>query len=449
MPAPLSELSAEERERILTQSSAHFRNPSGSDLLKRTERFHDYIHRRIRHGLWHFSRALETATGPRTLISDSSGVAREGLNFASQDYLGLSQHPRVAEAGIEAMRRFGPHSAGSAVLLGNTRLSIELERDLAELLQMEHVTLYPTGWAAGYGAIAAFVRPRDHIVMDYLSHACLQQGAAAATPQVMQFNHNDVGDLRTKLANIRGKSAQSGIMVVTEGLFSMDFDTPDIGSLQEACREFDATLLVDVAHDLGAMGPGGGGALAAQGLLGKVDLVMGSFSKTFASNGGFLASRSPAAKQFAKYFGNPHMFSNALSPVQAAVVSQAIRIVRSAEGDLLRERLLAAVQAVRDSFASEGIDCYGSPSAIVPVPFRNDRLARLASRRIAESGVFVNLVEYPAVPVGEARLRMQVMATHTPAQAAEAVQRIMEGRRTAEQDFVEWQAPPSSSGVLS
>src|SRR5262249_21979699 len=118
------ELSAEERERTLTQSSAHFRNPSGPDLLKRTERFHEYVQRRARHGLWPFSRALEAATGPRTTISDVSGTAREGINFASQDYLGLSQHPSVVEAGIEAMRRFGPHSAGSAVLLGNTRLSI-------------------------------------------------------------------------------------------------------------------------------------------------------------------------------------------------------------------------------------------------------------------------------------------------------------------------------------
>jgi 7-keto-8-aminopelargonate synthetase-like enzyme len=443
MTALPSDLGAEERERILTQSPAHFRNPSGSDLLQRTERFHDYIQRRARHGLWSFSRVLEAATGPRTTISDISGTAREGINFASQDYLGLSQHKAIVEAGIEAMRSFGPHSAGSAVLLGNTRLSIELERHLAELLQMEHITLYPTGWAAGYGAIAAFVRPRDHIVMDYLSHACLQQGALAATPQVMHFNHNDTADLRARLSEIREKSVQSGIMVVTEGLFSMDSDTPDLGALQEACREYGATLLVDVAHDLGAMGPGGGGALAAQGLLGKVDLVMGSFSKTFASNGGFLATRLPAVKQFAKYYGNPHMFSNALSPVQAAVVSEAIRIVRSAEGDALRERLLACVQALRDGFASHDVACYGSASAIVPVPFRNDRLARLASRRIAESGVFINLVEYPAVPIGEARLRMQVMATHAPAQATEAVERIMAAWRAAERDLIEWQAPAS------
>ena len=336
------------------------------------------------------------------------------------------------------MRRFGPHSAGSAVLLGNTRLSIELEQHLAELLQMEHVTLYPTGWAAGYGAIAAFVRPRDHIVMDYLSHACLQQGAAAATPQIMHFIHNDAEDLRAKLAESVAKNAHNGIMVITEGLFSMDSDTPDLGALQDACREYGATLLVDVAHDLGALGPGGGGAMAAQGLLGKVDLVMGSFSKTFASNGGFLASHSPAAKQFAKYYGNPHMFSNALSPVQAAVVSEAIRIVRSPKATCCASACSSRATPCATASRRRGSPAIGPPSAIVPVPFRNDRLARLASRRIAESGVFVNLVEYPAVPVGEARLRMQVMATHEPAQVEEAVERIMEARQAAEKDLVEW-----------
>ena len=146
-------------------------------------------------------------------------------------------------------------------------------------------------------------------------------------------------------------------MVITEGLFSVDSESPDLSAFQAACSEFGATLLVDVAHDLGALGPGGGGVLAAQGLLGKVDLVMGSFAKTFASNGGFLASRSPAVKQFAKYYGNPHMFSNALSPVQAAVVSQAIRIVRAPEGDELRTRLFACANALRDGFAAQGITC--------------------------------------------------------------------------------------------
>jgi 7-keto-8-aminopelargonate synthetase-like enzyme len=438
--AAVAKLSPEDRASILNQSLAHFRNPSGPDLIKRTERFSAFIQSRAAFGLWPYSRALERANGPVTAVSDITAATREGINFAAQDYLGLSRHPRVADAGIEAMRQFGPHSAGSAVLLGNTKASLELERHVAELLGLEHVTLYPTGWAAGYGAIAAFVRPRDHIVMDYLCHACLQQGAASATPQIRHFIHNDAEDLKARLQAIRAKDARNGIMVITEGLFAMESDAPDLAAFQEACRAYGATLLVDVAHDLGAMGPGGGGMIAAQGLAGKIDLVMGSFAKTFASNGGFLASRSSAAKEFAKYYGNPHMFSNAISPVQAAVVSEAIRIVRSAEGEGLRARLMECVGGLRDGLAAQGMNCIGAPSPIVLVALGNDKLANLASRRIAESGVFINLVEYPAVPVDQARLSMQVMATHEGSQITAAVRRIAEARRCAEEDLKLWRA---------
>ncbi len=440
MEASVAKLSPEDRARILNQSLAHFRNPSGADLIKRTERFNAFIQSRAEFGLWPYSRALERANGPLTAVSDISAAAREGINFAAQDYLGLSRHARVVEAGIEAMRQFGPHSAGSAVLLGNTKLSLELEEHVAELLGLEHVTLYPTGWAAGYGAIAAFVRPRDHVVMDYLCHACLQQGAASATPQIRHFIHNDAEDLKARLQSIRAKDTRNGIMVITEGMFGMESDAPDLAAFQEACHAWGATLLVDVAHDLGAMGPGGGGMIAAQGLAGKIDLVMGSFAKTFASNGGFLASHSPAAKQFAKYYGSPHMFSNAVSPVQAAVATEAIRIVASDEGERLRARLFDNVNALRAGFASEGISALGTPSPVVLVPFGNDKLASLATRRIAESGVFVNLIEYPAVPVDHARLSMQVMASHEAAQIAEAVARILQARRFAEQDLQLWRA---------
>jgi 7-keto-8-aminopelargonate synthetase-like enzyme len=167
---------------------------------------------------------------------------------------------------------------------------------------------------------------------------------------------------------------------------------------------------------------------------------MGAFSKTFSSDGGFVATQSRAVKRHLQLYAGPHMFSNALSPVQAAVASEAIRIARSAEGDQLRVRLMACVNALRDGFAKEGTTCLGDPSPIVLVPFNNDRLARLTSRRIAESGVFVNLVEYPAVPVDEARLSLQAMATHEVAQAEEAVRTILESRQLAAEDVKAWRA---------
>ncbi|MEL7170782.1 MAG: aminotransferase class I/II-fold pyridoxal phosphate-dependent enzyme, partial [Bacteroidota bacterium] len=203
-------------------------------------------------------------------------------------------------------------------------------------------------------------------------------------------------------------------------LFSMDSDTPDLVRLQALCNDYEATLLVDVAHDFGSLGPDGTGSLGLQGLLGEVDLVMGSFSKTFASNGGFVAVRDPAVKHYLKIMGGPHIFSNALSPLQCAAVQAALCIVRSEEGAARRASLLRAVTALRGALADEGIACLGAPSAIVPVPIGERDVARIAAKLIAERGVLANLVEYPAVPEDGARFRMQAMATHTPEQAREA-----------------------------
>lgn len=408
--------------KALSKSIAHFARPKGRNLLARTARYMDWVDARRKANLWDFCRELETAPRPVTTIRNEMGQSARGINLASQDYLGLSSHPEIKEAANDALDELGPHSAGSPCLLGNTPLSLKLEKAIAELVGMEHVVLFPTGWAAGYGAIGALVRKNDYVVMDALSHNCLQQGAQAATPNVRFHRHLDVEHAREVLQEIREKDQQNGILVVTEGLFSMDSDSPDIKKLQEVCHQFDAILMVDVAHDLGSLGPGGTGSIGAQGMVGKVDLVMGSFSKTFASNGGFLAMKSEAVKQYVKYYGASHTFSNALSPVQTAVVLKAIEIVRGPEGDLLRSRLMNAVKKLRAELAARGKPCMGEPSAIVPVPVGHEGTTRLASAIMFERNVFGNPVEFPAVPVGAARFRLQVMATHQHQQMVEAAE---------------------------
>jgi glycine C-acetyltransferase len=413
------------KERKLTNplrySIANFARPYGDDLLGRTEAYYNWQQSRHRAGLFPYSHALDRAPAPRTRITHADGRTFDGVNFASQDYLSLTSHPAIHEAVRETLREFGPHSAGAAVLNGNTRLSLELERAIGEMLQTEHVLLFPTGWGAGYGAIVGLVREDDHIVMDELAHACLQSGARAATKNIIHFKHLDNDAVAATLADIRSRDITNGIMVITEGLFSMDSDSPDLPRLQEICRQYKATLLVDVAHDLGAVGEGGTGHIGRQGMIGKIDLVMGSFSKTFASNGGFLATHSPAVRQFVKCYGGPHTFSNALSPLQAGVVLTAIRIVRSPEGGRLRADLLAAVNSLRDEFLAHGITCMGSPSPIVPVPVGSEAAARIAAALLFEEKVFANLVEFPAVRVGTARIRVQVMSSHTEEHVSEAV----------------------------
>ena len=417
--------------RALSGSIADFARPPGADLLERTSAFFEWQSARRTSGLWPFSRSLESPPGAVARIKYEDGSPGEGLNFASQDYLSLAAHPAVRDAAVRAVGEFGVHSAGSPVLLGNTRLSLALERELAEALAMEHVVLFSTGWAAGFGSIVGLVRPNDHVVMDQLAHACLQQGAYACTRNVVRHAHLDADAVREALGGIRSQDTKNAILVVTEGLFSMDSDTPDIARVQETCREYGATLLVDVAHDLGALGPDGTGHIGLQRMLGKVDIVMGSFSKTFASNGGFLATHSRAVRQYVKAFGGSHTFSNALSPVQCAIVREALRIVRSEEGAERRARLLGAVNSLRDALAARGTPAMGAPSAIVPVPIGAESLARLASWLMFKAGVLANLVEYPAVGIGMARFRMQVMAAHTPAQAEQAAGLVDESVKAA------------------
>jgi 7-keto-8-aminopelargonate synthetase-like enzyme len=425
----------------LTGSVRDFRVPGGADLLGRTEGFFQWQDLRRQSGLWPYSRATED--GPNTVCraQDDSGNKMRGVNFASQDYLSLSSHSAIKATAKETIERCGVHSAGSPALVGNTSYSVALERRIADFLKMEEVVLYPTGWAAGFGVIKGLVRSADHVVMDMLSHSCLQEGANAATTNVHLFRHLDNDYCRKILTKIRAKDKANGILVVTEGLFSMDSDTPDLAALQALCHEFNATLVVDVAHDLGCLGEDGRGHIGIQNMLGKIDVVMGSFSKTFGSNGGFVACKSRAVREYLRYYSAPATFSNALSPVQAATVLQAFDIIESIEGRVLRLALMANVLSLRHQLREAGLDYYGDPSAIVCVKMGTEGLARLVSKRLPEMGLIANLVEFPAVPKGAARIRMQVMANHSVQNIADAVEILKVARQQSELQFEDINRP--------
>ena len=363
-----------------------------------------------------------------------------GINFGSQDYLSLSAHPAIADAAREAIDRYGVHSAGSAAFMGNTTHSLALERELGDFIEMEHVLLYPTGYAAGAGVIRGLVRANDHVVIDALAHACLQDGAAAATKNVYLNRHLDVGSVRRWLSHIRAKDTENAILVVTEGLFSMDSDTPDIKAISEICREYRATLMVDVAHDFGCLGDGRG-HVGLQDAVQHVDIIMGSFSKTFASNGGFVACRARGVKEYLRYFSTPGTFSNALSPVQASIILKALRIVRAPEGQQLRDDLMRNVLDLRARLVTAGLEVYGDPSAIVAVKIGNEALTRLVGRQLTRIGLIANMVEYPAVAKGHARFRLQVMAAHTAEQIAAAAAGLALGRRLAADELAVLEAP--------
>lgn len=395
-------------------SMRDFRELHGTDLIGRVEGFFHWKENRRHHGLWPYSKAMEEAPRPVCVAVDDGGQEMRGVNFSSQDYLSMSSHPAIKAVAKSTIDEFGVHSAGSSALSGNTKYSRALEHKISEFLGMEHTILYPTGWAAGYGVIKGLVRPDDHVVMDGLSHACLQEGAYSATRNVHLHGHLNIDSVRRHLRRIRSRDAVNGILVVTESLFSMDSDTPDLVALQALCNEFNAKLVVDVAHDLGCLGEDGRGHIGMQNMIGKVDLVMGSFSKTFASNGGFVASHSPALREYLKFYGCSATFSNALSPVQCATVLKVFEIIQSPEGKTLRDTLMERVLYLRAQLQKAGFEVMGAPSAIVPVLVGSEGLARMVCQKLPPLGIIVNLVEYPAVAKGNARVRLQVMPQHSP-----------------------------------
>ncbi|MEO8685631.1 MAG: aminotransferase class I/II-fold pyridoxal phosphate-dependent enzyme [Devosia sp.] len=422
-------------EAALTGSLRDYRSPEGSDLVGRVAGFYDWQNLRREHGLWPYARSTATAPMARCDAMSDAGQEFSGINFASQDYLSLSSHPAIKAAAIEAINQYGVHSAGSAALLGNTANSLKLEAALSQFLNGRQIVLYPTGWAAGYGSVQGFVRASDHVVMDILAHSCLQEGAKSATQNIHYHGHLNLDAMARKLERIRANDTANGIMVVTESLFSMHSDTPNLGAMRALCDEFNATLLVDCAHDLGSTGEDGLGHMGLQNMLDAADIVIGSFSKTFASNGGFIAVKDRATAEYLKYFSATHTFSNALSPVQAATVLAALEIVRSEEGKALRRKLMDNILYLRAEMAKAGLETLGDPSPIVPVRIGTEAMGRFASRHLAAMGGIANLVEYPAVPQGGARFRFQVMAAHTSEDIDEVVQVLASAMRNADLEY--------------
>jgi glycine C-acetyltransferase len=398
---------------------AQYREVPEINLLDRLNEHSIWSTARLKNGVEPYSKHTMGAIKNRSIAFDRAGRRFEGPNFASQDYLSLAGHPATKAAAIKAVNECGVHSAGSAALMGLTAQTIALEQRIASWLGYGEATVFPTGWGAGYGIIKTLVRSTDHIVIDMLAHACLMEGARAATNNVHSFPHLSADGLAKKLARIRAENPEAGILVVTESMFSMDADTPDLRFAAQIAHKYHATIMVDCAHDLGCLGADGRGHLAQQAALKDVDVVMGSFSKTFASNGGFVASNHPALKVALRYMCGPLTFTNALSPVQAAVVLAALDVVQSAEGAARRERLMFNIQSLRSQLTEMGFEVLGQPSPIVPVVLGNAALSRLICRFTLEGGALVNLVEFPAVSRNTCRFRLQVMADHTKADIEE------------------------------
>ncbi|MBN2499877.1 MAG: aminotransferase class I/II-fold pyridoxal phosphate-dependent enzyme [Anaerolineales bacterium] len=327
----------------------------------------------------------------------------------SNNYLGLTVHPKVLEASQKAIREYGTSCTGSRFLNGTLELHLELERQLADWVGKEAALVFSTGMQTNLGTISAIVGREDYVIMDRDDHASLVDGARLSFGEMKRFRHNDARDLERVLANL---PEDQGKLVVVDGLFSMAGDIAPLPELVPVCKKYGARLMVDDAHAMGVLG-GGRGTAAHFGMTDDVDLIMSTFSKSFASLGGFIAGDEQII-HYIQHHARSLIFSASIPAANCAAVLAALEIMREEPERIARVNQNG--KKMRAGLTELGYDIGNSVTPVVPVIIGDDMLTFTMWRFLLENGVFVNPVISPAVPQGHQLLRTSYMATHTDEQ---------------------------------
>mgnify|MGYP000062853876 FL=1 len=352
-------------------------------------------------------------------------VVMEGkrrIMLGSNNYLGLTVHPRVVEAGVQALREYGSGCSGSRFLNGTLTLHTSLERELADFLGKEAVMTFSTGFQSNLGIISAICGKNDYVICDRENHASIYDGCKLSYATMLRYRHNDMEHLEKCLKKVPDTA---GILIVTDGVFSMGGDIANLPEIVRLAKAYGARVMVDDAHGLGVLGNGGRGTADYFGLADDVDIIMGTFSKSLASIGGFMAA-SERVVDYVRHASRPYIFCASIPPASAATAREALRILR--EQPELPARLHALSMYMRSGLKSRGIAIRDSETPIIPI-YTYDVFTTLeTAKELYDEGVYVNPVLPPATPATECLLRTSYMATHTEAlldEALDVIERVV------------------------
>ena len=344
------------------------------------------------------------------------------IMLGSNNYLGLTVHPRVVEAGVQALREYGSGCSGSRFLNGTLKLHTSLERELADFLGKEAVMTFSTGFQSNLGIISAICGKNDYVICDRENHASIYDGCKLSYATMLRYRHNDMEHLEKCLKKVPDTA---GILIVTDGVFSMGGDIANLPEIVRLAKAYGARVMVDDAHGLGVLGNGGRGTADYFGLADDVDIIMGTFSKSLASIGGFMAA-SERVVDYVRHASRPYIFCASIPPASAATAREALRILR--EQPELPARLHALSMYMRSGLKSRGIAIRDSETPIIPI-YTYDVFTTLeTAKALYDEGVYVNPVLPPATPATECLLRTSYMATHTEAlldEALDVIERVV------------------------
>jgi 8-amino-7-oxononanoate synthase len=364
-------------------------------------------------GLYPYFREISSAQDTEVII-DGKSV----LMLGSNSYLGLTNHPKVKEAARKAIEQYGTGCAGSRFLNGTLAIHIKLERALAQLVGKEAALLYSTGFQVNLGVISVMVGKGEYILADKSNHASLNEGCMLSPAQLLRYAHNDVAALEHRLKSV---DRNAGKLIVFDGVFSMEGDIAPLPDICRLAREYNAAIMIDDAHAIGVLGHNGAGTASHFGLTDQVQLIMGTFSKSLASLGGFIASDA-ATIDYLKHHSRTLIFSASMSPANAGAVLAALEIMSNEPERIAR--LWAVTERMKKGLLSLGFNLGKSQSPILPVYCGSLMNAFTMCKRLQEEGVFVNPIVSPAVPEGRELIRISLMATHTDAQIDFALDKL-------------------------
>ena len=355
-------------------------------------------------GIYPFFRVIESAQDPEVLMN-----GRRMIMVGSNNYLGLTNHPAVKEAALEAIRKYGTGCAGSRFLNGTLDIHVKLEEKLARFIRKEAALIFSTGFQVNLGVISALVGKDDVMIIDKMDHASIIDGCRLSYGEVKKFRHNDMADLE----RILKENADRSKLIIVDGVFSMEGDIVNLPRVVELAKAYGARLMVDDAHGIGVLGKTGRGTAEHFGLEDEVDIIMGTYSKSLASIGGFI-SGSEKVVHYIKHFARALIFSASPPPASVAAVSAAIDIIDNEPERI--ERLWKNTRKMLEGLKDLGFQVGPSETPIIPVLVGDNETAFKMAMMLQEEGVFANVAVSPAVPEGKALIRTSYMATHTEEQ---------------------------------
>ncbi|MEO6631731.1 pyridoxal phosphate-dependent aminotransferase family protein [Mucilaginibacter sp.] len=364
-------------------------------------------------GLYPYFRPIESGQDTEVFID-----GKRVLMFGSNSYLGLTSHPKIKEASKKAIDKYGTGCAGSRFLNGTLDIHIELERRLANYVGKEGAVLFSTGFQVNLGVLSSITGRNDYLILDEYDHASLIDGSRLSFSKVIKYAHNDMEDLQRKLSILPEEAVK---LIAVDGIFSMEGDIVKLPEIVKIADKFGANIMVDDAHSLGVIGHKGAGTASHFGLTDQVDLIMGTFSKSLASLGGFIAADAETI-DYLKHRARALMFSASMPPASVASVIAALDIIESEPERIAK--LWDNTNYAMKLLLEEGFDLGPTESPILPIYVRDNMKTFQVTRHLQDTGIFVNPVVSPAVPSDSSLLRFSLMATHTFEQIEEAIEKI-------------------------